>query len=73
MGKLTKVSGSTIYHMILTTDPGCAKKVSIIFILETYTHSVAKKYKVSQPREILHLREGGLSGFAEEESIDVMD
>lgn len=57
--------------LILATEPGwvCAKKMSIIFILETYTHSIAKKYKVSQPKEILHLSEGGLSVFAKEESM----
>lgn len=56
--------------LILETEPGwvCAKKVSIIFISETYTHFIAKKYNVSQPKEILHLSEGGLSGFAKEET-----
>lgn len=43
-------------------------KVSNILILETYTHSIAKKYKVSQEKEILPFLEGGLSGFAKETS-----
>ena len=52
--------------LILSTKPDwvCAKKVSIIFMLEAYTHSIAKKYKLSQPKEILHLSKGGLTGFA---------
>lgn len=55
----------------LILEPGCicAKKVSIILMLETYTHSIAKKYKVSWPKEILPLLECGLSGFAKETSI----
>lgn len=43
-------------------------KVSIILILETYTHSIAKRYKVSQPKEILPFLECGLSVFAKETS-----
>lgn len=51
---------------ILESGSICVKKVSVILILETYTHSIAKKYKVSQPKEILPLLECGLSGFAKE-------
>lgn len=52
-------------------EPGCicAENVSVIFILETYTHSIAKKYKVSQPKAILHLTKDGFNGLAEKESM----
>lgn len=51
----TEVNGSTI------TDVSNGawlhiENVSVIFILETYTHSVAKKYKGSQPKAVLHIR-----------------
>lgn len=51
----TEVNGSTI------TDGSSGawlyiENVSVIFILETYTYSIAKKYKVSQPKAILHIR-----------------
>lgn len=72
MGK-TPLRSMVSPSLILATEPGwvCAKKLSIIFMLETYAYSIAKKYKVSQPKEILHLSEGGLSGFAKEESIGI--
>lgn len=70
----TEVNGFTI------TDPSngasgiCVEKMSAIFILETYLHSIAQRYKVydsmvlSQPKAILHLTEDRLNGFAKEES-----
>lgn len=69
MGK-TPLRSMVPLSLILAPEPGwvCAKKVSVIFFLETYTHSIAKKYRVSQPKEILHLSEGWLSGFVIEES-----